>query len=415
MALECRIKARVDVEAPIMEWMVEHAARILNCHLMGHDGKVPHSRARCRNPFPTQVEFGEQVLAKHSRLDKKIARKGPLMSRAVAGTWVGMHDAIGENVVVIEDGKATRVRTIFRRPASERWSNDAISKISCTPLKFDPSSEDSKIPVLREEVRAEENEEDDPVYVEDPQRVFPSGMHDGDNDGKGDLSTHGDQVHHDEGMKTVPMRRRFKITKDILEQHGLIDDCKGCEASVRGFDRREHSQKCRERFAECMEKTEKGRLALEREKERLFKQDGEESGADEINESVANIMNNHCKLICNAETLKDILEKLSGEKIEKGHYDSTSNDKSANVDVAEVYSPPRITAMVVKCGLGAGSVLDLTTQDQDGRKWDFSFKEMRDRAGTRLSEENPECIVVCPMCGPFSQLQKLNYMKIEAN
>lgn len=415
MALESRIKGRINVDAPIMEWMVEHAARILNCHLVGHDGRVPHNRAKSRNPFPTQVEFGEQVLAKHSRLDKKIARKGPSMSRAVAGTWVGMHDATGENIVIIEAGKAMRVRTIFRRPLSERWNYEVVSKITCNPLRPDPSREDSKISVLIEQVQDEDEGEEDHIDVEDSPSALPSGSHEGISDSKGDLPIHGDEVQCSEGIKRIPMRRRFKITKDILEQHGITEGCKGCQASTRGFERREHSQACRNRFAESMEKTEKGRLALECEKERLAEQNDEEVETDEIAESVANVMNNHCKLLCNAERLKEIFEKLYNENIEKGDYGKVNTPRSSQVDVAEVYSPPRVTAMAVKCGLKAGSALDLTTCDSDGKRLDFSFKEMRERARRKLNEENLECIVVCPMYGPFSQLQNVNYFKIDVN
>ena len=43
----------------------------MNLHLVGHDGKVPYTRAKSIRPHRTQVGFGEQVLAKISRLDKK--------------------------------------------------------------------------------------------------------------------------------------------------------------------------------------------------------------------------------------------------------------------------------------------------------------------------------------------------------
>ena len=43
------------------------------------------------------------------------------------------------------------------------------------------------------------------------------------------------------------------------------------------------------------------------------------------------------------------------------------------VDVSEVYSPPRITAMAAKIGLNAGSAMDLRTG------CDFSKKEDQER------------------------------------
>ena len=53
MALESRIKVNINVDEPVIEWMVEHASRIINCHMVGHDGEVPHGRAKYRDPFPT--------------------------------------------------------------------------------------------------------------------------------------------------------------------------------------------------------------------------------------------------------------------------------------------------------------------------------------------------------------------------
>ena len=403
MAIESRIKMNISVDEPIIEWMVEHAARTINCHMVGHDGKVPYRRAKYLDPFPTQVEFGEWVLAKHSRLDKKSARKGPLMKRAVLGTWVGTYEPTSENIVIIEIGVAIRTRTIFRRPVNERWNVEVVVKIKSTPLKFDPSKDDTKIPIFKELNHEVENDQSE-------------------DESTSEMGTHGDHVNINEGAASIPMRRRFKITKDLLEQHGHIDNCKGCEASLKGFDRREHSHGCRRRLSESMGKIEKGRKAFERERIRLStrqdKEDEEEEAEvvdeeDVIEQSIANIMNSTLKILCNLEELHKIFEKLSGERIEKGCYDELSHDSEAKSDVSEVYSPPRMTRYATRYGLKVGSALDLITQDDDGRNWDFSFQEMRSFARKRLASENLECIIVCPMCGPFSQLQNLKYRKMD--
>ena len=58
----------------------------------------------------------------------------------------------------------------------------------------------------------------------------------------------------------------------------------------------------------------------------------------------------------------------------------------AGMDVAEVYSPPRVTTMAREMGLKAGWSLDLTTNDTDGRAWDFNDPEMRNRAARKLEQ-----------------------------
>ena len=80
--------------------------------------------------------------------------------------------------------------------------------------------------------------------------------------------------------------------------------------------------------------------------------------------------------------------------------------KSAvNAIVAEVYSPPRVTAatkLLPELKLILGFALDLTTTDSDGRAWDFDEKEMRERAMKRLGTEKPQLLLGSPMCTAFS-------------
>ena len=80
-------------------------------------------------------------------------------------------------------------------------------------------------------------------------------------------------------------------------------------------------------------------------------------------------------------------------------------------DVAEVYSPPRITEMAKQVGLEPGWALDLTEVDvDDGQPWDFSVPAKREKAKAKLDADKPFVLMLCPMCGPFSSLQNLNYV-----
>ncbi len=79
--------------------------------------------------------------------------------------------------------------------------------------------------------------------------------------------------------------------------------------------------------------------------------------------------------------------------------------------MAEVYSPPRVTAaakLLPELKLIPGFALDLTTNDVDGRAWNFAEKEMRERAMAKLKAEEPQLLVGSPMCTAFSQLQAIN-------
>ena len=55
-------------------------------------------------------------------------------------------------------------------------------------------------------------------------------------------------------------------------------------------------------------------------------------------------------------------------------------------DVSEVYSPPRVTAMVQRMGLDSGWALDLIEMNaDDGLPWDFFSQAKRDKALQRVS------------------------------
>ena len=72
---------------------------------------------------------------------------------------------------------------------------------------------------------------------------------------------------------------------------------------------------------------------------------------------------------------------------------------------AEVYYPPRVTAaakLLPELKLIPGFALDLTTNDVDGRAWNFDETEMRDRAMRKLKAEEPQLLVWSPMCTAFS-------------
>ena len=56
--------------------------------------------------------------------------------------------------------------------------------------------------------------------------------------------------------------------------------------------------------------------------------------------------------------------------------------------------------------------LDLTTFDDEGNPWDFSLPHQRTKAMGLLKKDKPLFLVACPMCGPFSNINDLNYGKM---
>ena len=72
------------------------------------------------------------------------------------------------------------------------------------------------------------------------------------------------------------------------------------------------------------------------------------------------------------------------------------------VDVAEVYSPPRVTVEASKYNLAAGEAFDLTCG------WNFNKPADRARVEAYVLEREPLSLIGSPLCTMFSSLQNLS-------
>ena len=77
-------------------------------------------------------------------------------------------------------------------------------------------------------------------------------------------------------------------------------------------------------------------------------------------------------------------------------------ERLTSVDVAEVFSPPRVTEEAKEFGLKAGEAWDLT------EGWDFRIGNHRKAALRYQDEHKPVVLIGSPPCTPFSQLQTMN-------
>ena len=84
-----------------------------------------------------------------------------------------------------------------------------------------------------------------------------------------------------------------------------------------------------------------------------------------------------------------------------------------HVDVAEVFSPPRVALVAERMGFKAGSSLDITGNDERGVPWNFNNKVMRDKAMKKYIEEEPFLLVGSPVCTMWSQMMNINKNKMD--
>ena len=71
------------------------------------------------------------------------------------------------------------------------------------------------------------------------------------------------------------------------------------------------------------------------------------------------------------------------------------------IDIAEVFSPPRVTEIAKEFGLKPGDAMDLTTG------WNFSNPEHQKKAEDLIEQRKPQLLIGSPMCRMYSALQNL--------
>ena len=229
LGLESRLSVKVDVNLPIVKWLIRHAAFVRTRYQVGHDGLTAWKRLTGRTWNGIVMEFGEQVRGKLAMkkpsTEKKVKRgKKKLAERNVLGTWLGIHPRTGEHVIAIHTGEAIRVRSVHRVVPEERWSPDAVRAVQALPRRPGPEQTE---PAPRRLGEDQSGKESSGANLEQPEP---------------------------EDRQAVP--RELKIDQRLLDKYGYTEECPGCihrqlKAST-GV--RMHSTVCRCRIYECMMK-----------------------------------------------------------------------------------------------------------------------------------------------------------------
>ena len=62
LSLETHLKQKIPVQHPVMAWLVEHSAYLLNKYMLGKDGLTAFSRLHGKETSERICEFGERIL-----------------------------------------------------------------------------------------------------------------------------------------------------------------------------------------------------------------------------------------------------------------------------------------------------------------------------------------------------------------
>ena len=233
LALEARTAVKINPRMPIVTFLPEYAAYLVNRLEVGKDGKTAYERVRGKKATVLGIEFGEKLLYK-VKIKNKLEK---INARWELGIFVGVRRRSGE-VWVAFKGQVISVRSVRRIPEEERWSKDCVEWVDR---------------VMWNRYKDDEGADGD----------VPEGVPAGEPASSGSTRCPGIIIIE---TKNKPPRE-FYIKKSDAERLGYTRGCGGCNSWHRGLGRQPHTEACRARFKELMKDEARVQNAEERKKE----------------------------------------------------------------------------------------------------------------------------------------------------
>ena len=233
--LEQRLSKIVPLQSPVIPWLVEYAAFIINIRVKGEDGKTAHQRVRKCDFAKRLVPFGELALVHMPIKGPERRAAGALDARAKYGVILG-YGRRRHSYIVFAEGTMTEYRSIHRLPLSKRWSVEKLEEVNITPKDWHGGRGSRAVPFTERE------------------------QHPGD--------------------QMLPQRRaprklelRQADFDPLMGGHGWTEHCPKCtKARMYGWREsanQQHSAACRQRLQDALAQTPQGRARLDHTRERL--------------------------------------------------------------------------------------------------------------------------------------------------
>ena len=376
--IEDKTRSKVDMSKPFATWLIRWAGEVITKYTKGKDGKTSWHRRRgeeCAKPI---VPVGEKVLYLPLKTAEIHRNKGE--PKMFEGIWLGINGRTEEVFIGTRKG-VVKCRTVQRLPEDERWDTKLLHEMQGTTWQPVPGYKSDHVPVeIDHEGRKAHREEEDNDAVD--YEAIPI-----EEDPAPSVKTRGS-----------PMTD-IRVTNKDTERFGCTPGCPACEhvrtnrKIPRGVG---HSSECRKRIRELIGMDEDAKERIDRADERKRRRE----------EAVGNLAKESLRTP-NAQTPKYLA------RLQKEMQLQMAKLVAEDIDVSEIYSPPRVAQRAEVWGLKKGWGLDLTTTDVDGKAWDFSRKEMRDRAINKIKRDKPLLIVGSPTCTDWSTIMQLNWPKMK--
>ena len=222
IALEARLKKKIDLRHPIVAWMTTHVGYILTHYEVGKDGRTPYERLKGKHTGIELCEFGETV--HYMPLKERHNAVASAEARYKKGIWLGVDERTSERMIATTEGNIVGSRSVKRLPDEEKWDAEAVERITGVPWNH-------------------EGVDGAPAVVVFPERTdvvepLPAPRSEG------------------------PIPRRLKLRRTDLEAHGFTEGCAGCDTQIankRSADgrliTRTHSDECRQQLLEAIRQT----------------------------------------------------------------------------------------------------------------------------------------------------------------
>ena len=225
-ALEMRLETEIPSNHNILAWLVEFTGTVVNRYEVGRDGKTPYERLRGKQSRLIGLEFGEKVNFRRTAVGARMAKLDSLWSD---GVFLGYRSISGEVVVGTRDG-VFKTRTVQRKAYEHRWRKEKFGYGWRSTVENitspDGGEEEAIMPAID-------------IGMEMPEVEIPS------------VPT--------ENQRPIP--RRLNIEARDIERHGATVNCKGCVATLRGQVGVPHTDTCRKRLTDEIEKGQDGERA----------------------------------------------------------------------------------------------------------------------------------------------------------
>ena len=437
MSTEQRLKGRLPNNHPVMSWLVEHAAYVLNRVNLGTDGRTAYGRIHGKESTAKLCEFAERILW---YVPKK--HRAKLDARWRYGVFLGRASNCDQNYIGLANGSIVTARAIARLVPSMRWDSGKVGAVAGVPMDYKTREYD-----VIEEDTAPHN--------------------------------HPEPVEDQEAIETES--RRLAINIEHLKVHGFTPGCRRCNLHRQGLHARakhlRHDEACRSRIYRAV-RAAKGVVTEDEEKSLKVKdkpskvrnepnpeapvevpetprdvsmdtsssrdielpdQSGDIGGGDlhmadmddtyefykEVDEDFMGDPEPSDGYVDESEdhemiALMDVLQTLGVGPEEANRYSSKImriSSQPLNPTFVEMYGCGNIVQaanhVLRDLNVEGLNAFDLRTSKPNGAAWDFSRRGDRREALQYVKDKKPTWIIGSPPCTAFSRLQGLNFPKMD--